>query len=178
MRKTFIWAVALVMLQLPLVGFTLLQERTWGGPNDDEGAAVAVAPDGSVYLTGTTQSFGKGTRDAFLVKYSDRGRLLWQRTYGTAPDDLSNGDEFGLGVAVAPNGSAAYITGQARGGNVFLARFSESGSLVWQKTWGDNGNSPRAVAVDNHGSVYVAGATFTYGEGGDAFLVKFSRRAG
>ena len=174
MRKTFVWAVALVVLQVPLVGFTLLQERTWGGPNDDEGAAVAVAPDGSVYLTGTTQSFGKGNRDAFLVRYSDSGRLLWQRTYGTAPDDLSNGDEFGLGVAVAPNGSAAYITGQARGGNVFLARFSESGSLVWQKTWGDNGNSPRAVAVDDHGSVYVAGFTFTYGEGGDAFLVKFS----
>ena len=75
---------------------------------------------------------------------------------------------------MSPYGDAVYITGQARGGNVFLARFSESGRLVWQKTWGDNGVSPGGAAVGADGSIYVAGFIFPGVGQGDAFLVKFS----
>jgi beta-propeller uncharacterized protein DUF5122 len=42
--------------------------------------AVDVAPDGSVYVAGTTLSFGAGDRDAFLLKYNTDGTLAWQRT--------------------------------------------------------------------------------------------------
>src|SRR6185295_17367163 len=109
----------LILFQISLLALVLVQQGTWGGPDTDEAAGVAVAADGSVYVTGTTLSFGQGGRDAFLLKYAPDGSLVWQRTYGTAPDASFVADEFGTGVAVAADGSV-YITGQYRDGNLFL----------------------------------------------------------
>jgi uncharacterized delta-60 repeat protein len=168
MRKMALIATVLILLQISLVALVLVQQRTWGGPDTDEAAGVAVAADGSVYVTGTTLSFGAGGRDAFLLKYAPDGSLVWQRTYGTAAD------EFGNAVAVAPDGSI-YITGQYGDGNVFLVKFAPGGNLIWQKTYGQNGPFSNGVAVAGDGSVYVAGGSFNDGVGqGDAILVKFS----
>src|SRR5207247_10876569 len=59
--------------------------------------------------------------------------------------------------------------------NLFLTKFDPAGNLLWQRTWGTNGNVANAVKVAADGSVYVAGATFTFDVGqGDAILLKFS----
>src|SRR5215510_3967792 len=144
MRKSIVWtATLLILVQMTILAVTLSQQSTWGGADLDEADEVAVAPDGSVYLTGTTLSFGAGGRDAFLLKYAPNGSLAWQRTYGTAPTPLTTGDEFGLGVAAAPDGSA-YVTGQFGEGNLFLTKFDPNGNLLWQQTWGTNGNVANA----------------------------------
>jgi uncharacterized delta-60 repeat protein len=174
MRKAILLGAFLVLIQIPLVGLVLLEERTWGGPNEDEAADVAVAPDGSVYVTGTTLSFGAGGRDAFVLKYAPDGSLSWQRTYGTTPSPITAGHEFGLSVAAAADGSA-YVTGQFGQGNLFLLKFDPAGNLLWQRTWGNNGDVSRGVAIAADRSVYVAGVTFTSGQGqGDALLVRFT----
>ena len=101
---------------------------------------------------------------------------MWQRTFGTAPSEpFARADEFSQGVGVSPDGSAIYVTGQFGNGSVFVACFDPSGTLVWQRTWGDNGNSANGIAVGADGSVYVAGATSTFGVGqGDAFVFKLT----
>ena len=80
MRKTALIATVLILLQISLVALVLVQQGTWGGPDTDEAAGVAVAADGSVYVIGTTLSFGAGGRDAFLLKYASNGNLVWQRS--------------------------------------------------------------------------------------------------
>jgi uncharacterized delta-60 repeat protein len=160
---------------MSVIAFDLSHESTWGGPADEEATDMAVARDGSVYVTGTTLSFGAGDRDAFLLKYSPDGSLEWQRTYGTAvAQPLVRPADFGQGVAAAADGSV-YITGQLAGGNLFLVKFDAAGHLLWQRTWGGSGNFGIAVGVAADGSVYVAGGTFTFGAGqGDALLLKFT----
>lgn len=174
MRKIML-ATALALIPISVLAIALSQERTWGGPDVEEGDEVAVAPDGSVYVAGTTLSFGAGDRDAFLLKFAPDGSLAWQRTYGTGPvEEFARADEFGLGVAAAPDGSA-YVTGQFADGNLFLAKFDPNGTLLWQRTWGDNGNVSNGVEVAADGSVYVSGITFTFDVGqGDAILLKFT----
>ena len=44
---------------------------TLGGSTDDFGWSVAVAPDGSVYVCGYTQSAGAGGWDLLLAKITD-----------------------------------------------------------------------------------------------------------
>lgn len=44
---------------------------TLGGSNDDECHSVAVAPDGSVYVCGQTNSAGAGNYDFLLAKITD-----------------------------------------------------------------------------------------------------------
>jgi uncharacterized delta-60 repeat protein len=174
MRKPILVATVLVVAQIPVFALVLSQERTWGGPLEDVGEDVAVAADGSVYVTGTTDSFGAGGRDAFLLKYAADGSLEWQRTYGTTPSLVTGGQDFGLGVAIGSDQSV-YITGGFGSGNLFLVKFDPDGNVVWQRTWGGNGVSGSDVAVAADGSVYVAGVTFLSGQGqADALLVKFT----
>src|SRR5919198_867610 len=67
-------------------GPSLSFQQTWGGTNFDRAEEVAVASDGSIYVTGTTFSFGTGMADgdsdAFLLKFALDGTLVWHRTYG------------------------------------------------------------------------------------------------
>ena len=176
MRKTVVLGVVLFLIQVSLIALVLVQQITWGGLDREHAFDVAAGPGGSVYVTGVTRSFGAGGEDAFLLKFAANGSLEWQRTYGTAPDDLNSGSELGRGVAVAADG-AVYVTGNYRDGNLFLAKFSAAGSLQWQQTWGDAENvySPSGVQI-GAGGVYVAG--FTGSGQGDAFLVKFDPASG
>ena len=75
-----------------------------GPPSGDLGEpGVALAADGSVYVTGVSTNNGN---DAVLLKFDANGILLWERTWGGADSDTS------LAVAAAPDGSA-YIAGTA-----------------------------------------------------------------
>src|SRR5262245_34671025 len=175
-RTTVLLVVGLSFI---LNGFTLLayelqQERTWGGPGRDGAQGVAAAAEGSVYVTGGTRSFGAGDEDAFLLKYAANGTLLWQRTYGTVPDELNSGEESGIDIAVAPDNSGVVVLGNYRDGNIFLAKFSTAGSLLWDLTWGGNQEGASAVAIALDGTIYVTGVTFDFGAGqGDVFLLSF-----
>ena len=84
MRKTLAMSLTFVLTATTVSARQLGFERTWGGVNQDAAEGVAVAPDGSVYATGTTLSFGAGDQDIFLLKYAADGTLVWQRTWGTA----------------------------------------------------------------------------------------------
>ena len=176
MRKTIVVGAALTLLSVTLLAYVLQQGRTWGGPDRDGAQGVAVAADGSVYVTGGTLSFSAaGDEDAFLLKYAANGALLWQRTYGTAADAFNSGAESGIDVAVAPDNSGVVVLGNYRDGNIFLAKFSATGTLIWDLTWGGNQEGASAVAIAPGGTIYVTGATFDFGAGqGDAFLLSFT----
>jgi hypothetical protein len=177
MRKTIVLGAILIGLQIPLLAYVLVQERTWGGSERDGAIGVAAAGDGSVYVTGSTLSFGAGGEDAFLLKYDAGGSLQWERTYGTAPDELS-GDESGIDVAVAPDGSGVVVLGNYRGGKIFLAKFLPDGTLLWDLTWASTasdvseGAAGLAISATN-GTIYVTGTTSGPGIT-DAFILSFT----
>jgi hypothetical protein len=147
-------------------GPTLLFQTTWGGANGDMGSGVAVASDGSGYVTGLTASF---TTDAsaqiFAVKFGADGSLTWQRAW-TGPTVFGS---FGSpGAALAPDGSL-YVTGTTTLGSDegVVLKFDPNGNLLWQRVLsaGTRAQEADAVATGPDGSAYVVGTITDFANG-------------
>lgn len=140
---------------------TLQWARHFGGAGEDVGRDVAVAPSGTVLLTGLFSQgaapepgaidFGTGglvshgDADAFLAAFSPGdGRTLWARSFGGPTYDNSKS------LVVAEDGGI-YLTGlfqredvtasaqgvlfSAGGFEGFLAGFSPDGAERWRHRW-------------------------------------------
>jgi uncharacterized delta-60 repeat protein len=139
---------------------SLTWQRTFQGPEQfriDQGNGVAVAPDGSVYVTGQTVGV---QGDVLLLKFSPEGSLLWQRRWD------GGGAESGEAVAVGSDG-AIYVTGGTNSfggfGHLFVLRFAPDGTLVWQRIRSVATDAAvgtgQGIAVGSDGSVYAAGVS-------------------
>jgi hypothetical protein len=107
----------------------LLWRKTYSGSGYEYGASMTVAADGGFAITGITDSRGAGSQDAYLIKASSTGDLLWSNTYGG-----SNVDQ-GFGLVPLSDGGFC-ITGLSNSGGsyIFLARTASDGSQQWWKT--------------------------------------------
>jgi uncharacterized delta-60 repeat protein len=152
-----------------------LWQTTWGGLTLDNGQSVAVDSANNIIITGYTDSFGAGNNDAFVVKYSSAGSLLWSKTWG------GSGDDRGYGVAVdsANNIIIAGYTPSFGAGlyDAFVVKYSSSGEQLWNNTWGGTSNDyGYDVAVDSADNILITGSTRSFGAGryNDAIVVKYS----
>ncbi len=147
--------------------------RTWGGPEPDEGFGVAVDSSNNVYIGGRTRSFGVGDNDILLVKYDSSGVQQWNRTWGGTDYDLS------WGVAVDSSNNV-YLAGHtinfgAGSYDMVVVKYDNSGVQQWNRTWGgtdaETGWGVVAYSSDN---VYLVGETMSFGAGSrDMVLVKY-----
>lgn len=92
------------------------------GKGDDQGAAVAVEPDGKVVVAGSTTSVGGGSSNVFVARMLADGAL--DPTFGTAKDEtpdgvvnLSFGDGDDTAAAVAVSGGKVLVAGTSKQGD-------------------------------------------------------------
>ena len=92
-RQQFVDIAALIV-KLTSDG-ALVFDRQFAGRVSETAEGVAVAPDNTIYVAGTTTSFGAGDQDAFVLHVQPTGKkILDAVTWGGA------GFETGSGVAV------------------------------------------------------------------------------
>jgi hypothetical protein len=156
--------------------------RRWDGfaNGADLGNAIAVTGAGSVYVAGQTARV-LSSGDAVVLKYAGNGTLEWRRAK-TSPGAFY--DEF-KDVALLGNGDLAatghYYGGVLNGDDVYLARFTPTGSTRWERSYNGPGNlgiSGERVAPGPKGALYVAGFGFTADTGGDILTLKYSGAGG
>lgn len=150
---------------------TLGFARRWGGRSGDAPSDIAIAADGTILLSGSTNSFGQGDDDAFLLQVSRNGKGVAADTWGAAT--LDNGG----GVAVRGDGVISLgATTQTPGPFVFarasarLARdrgtLTDPGKLLLESFH---------VASDAGGTATAASGTTGYAGSFDAALVLITR---
>lgn len=151
--------------------------KTWGGPQNDYGFAVAVDGFDNVYVTGATNSYPAAQSDAFLLKYDSSGNLLYQNTWGGPQNDQGNS------VAVDSTGNV-YVAGTTTSfgtnpgvPNAFLLKYDSAGRLLF-KQFPEGGQSAygTGVTVDGVGNVYLTGYAYGFGTNPgapNAFLLKY-----
>ncbi|GAG49427.1 unnamed protein product, partial [marine sediment metagenome] len=111
--------------------------RTFGGSGEDYGGTVQVTSDGGYIITGNTQSFGAGGRDAYLVKTDSMGVEEWSRTFG------GSGEDYGWAVQETSDGGYI-ITGStqsfgAGNSDVYLVKTDSMGFEEWSRIFDGSG---------------------------------------
>jgi len=144
----------------------------YGGDKYDEGHSIAVTEDGGYIICGTTNSFGAGNYDIYLIKTDSQGNELWSRTFG--------GEKSDIGYSIIVTEDGGYIicgkTDSFGAGkeDVYLIKTDSEGNELWSRTFGgeksDIGNS---VAITEDGGYIISGSTKSYGLGKeDVYLIK------
>jgi uncharacterized delta-60 repeat protein len=144
-----------------------------GGEETDYASSMQVTTDGGYILAGTTESYGAGSSDVFLLKYETNGTLTWAKTAG--------GSSFDRAASVAQTTDGGYIVagGTVSFGegsqDVFLLKYDSSGTLSWAKTIGGSGDDWGTAVEQTSDDGYIVSAyTTSYGAGGrDILLLKY-----
>lgn len=128
-----------------------------------------------IVTSGPYQTLATGTNDAYLAKFTSAGSLSWATFYGGDNENRGfglsadqNGNIYLTGYTTSKNGIAtanAFQTsfggaGTDNTGDAFLAKFSNSGNLLWGTYYGgSNDEKGLAVSTDNSDNIYLTGKT-------------------
>jgi hypothetical protein len=184
----------------------------YGGSLEETGMGVKTDASGNILIAGHTVStasiattgayqttYGGGTYDVVVAKFSATGTRTWGTYYGGTDYDILRditinniGDIFISGNTKSTTKISTTGAHQAAFGggtyDAFIARFSNSGALVWGTYYGGASDDyPLGLTLDNTGNVIIAGETNSTANistagafqvscagGYDGFLIKFT----
>ena len=144
--------------------------KTYGGSRLDDAYSVQQTIDGGYIAAGSTNSFGSGYKDFWLVKTDPNGEMQWNKTYGGIYDDIA--------YSVQQTNDEGYIicgyTGTLAGYEDFwLVKTDSNGNMVWNKTYGgENSEYAYFVQQTSDNGYILAGSTYSSGTEFDMWLVK------
>jgi hypothetical protein len=144
--------------------------KTFGGPNHDEGFSLINVSDGYL-VAGSTSSFGAGKDDVWLIKTNLSGDHVWNKTFGGPNNDVAYSltqTSYGYIIAGSTNSFGAGNS------DVWMIKTNMSGDHVWDKTFGgSNSDSGMSVVQTLDGGFAIAGRTYSFGAGDvDIWFIK------
>jgi hypothetical protein len=146
--------------------------RTFGGTYEDRAHSVQQTSDGGYIIAGTTDSYGAGHYDFWLVKTDSSGKEEWNRTFvGIDWDEAYSVQQTSDGGYIIAGYTDSYGVGSSY---FWLVKTDSSGKEEWDRTFGGT-YKDRAYSVQqtSDGGYIIAGYTHSYGAGsGDFWLVK------
>lgn len=138
--------------------------------------SIVLSEDGGFVVTGQTGSSTGKNSEAFLIKYSSTGSILWSKSWGdganTAGNRLIKTSDEGY-LIVGYTGDSA----DTNGVQVMVAKFDDSGNMSWSRTWGGSKyDEAYAVAQLKDGNFVISGSSCSFGvdEDADMFLFKLN----
>lgn len=146
-----------------------LWSKNIGGSGTEIGCSVANTLDGGWIISGSTDSYGSGGTDAYLIKMDDLGNVSWAKTFG------SSNEESAYSVIQCSDGGYIAVGESSFAGSSYdnyIIKTDASGTLQWTKIIGGTYDEGALGIVEISGLGYTFyGSTKTGGAGGkDAFI--------
>jgi hypothetical protein len=149
--------------------------KSVAGTNNITGSSICWDATGNIYVTGYfvgTADFGaeqitaNGNQDFFVAKYKDSGELIWVKNAGASSSEAAAGIETDASGNIYVIGS--FNTATTIGttnmtsfglGDIFLAKYSAGGDVVWAKHVGGGTNYDNGydVTIDKSNNIYLTG---------------------
>ncbi len=98
--------------------------RVIGGSGVDMANVIKPTADGGYIVGGSTESFGAGYKDMWMMKFDSSSKLSWQKTYGGSYRDSVAGAQ-----QTADGGFI--MAGESR-----VIKLDASGNIIWSKSYG------------------------------------------
>ena len=145
-------------------------QYTYGGSGYERAYYIQQTSEGGYVVAGSTDSFGAGGDDFWILKLNSTGAITWQHTYG--------GDSHERPHSIRQTGDEGYVVigytfsfgiGEA---NFWILKLNPTGAIEWQQTFGrGHFNDPNSLQQTNDGGYIINGFTDSFGAGKYDFLV-------
>jgi len=154
----------------------VIWQKTCGGVSIDWAFSVRQISDGGYILAGTTQSFGSGGNDIWIIKMDTSGNTVWQKTYGTEYAMYSETRSYKISIQETLNSGYIVAGGddeaRYRSGDFWVFNLDAGGNIVWQKIYGGRGTDyAHSIEQTRDGGYIVAGYNSSFGAGWSDFWV-------
>lgn len=149
---------------------------SFGDTGNESGQGITIDGSGNFFVTGyfyspaivlgTTTITSAGSSDAFIASFSPTGNSLWAKRSGGGFNDAAyavNSDGSGNIYIVGGYLSTLYTAGSytfanSGGYDLFLSKYSNSGTVLWAKTCGGGQDDiAYGISHDVSGNVFITG---------------------
>ena len=159
-----------------------LWAKSIAGNGESYAFSLAIDAEGNVYTsgdftdsikfdpgTGVKNLSAKGGEDVFILKFNDKGNLLWAKSFGGKSTDYSQsiafddkGNVYTIGSfseAVDFNmGNDTVKISAVGASDIYIQKMDAKGNFVWAKSFGGkNPDIGYSIAIDIAGNVYTTG---------------------
>jgi hypothetical protein len=141
-----------------------------GSSGNDLVKGSVLDSQGNIYLAGTTtgglySKVSSGQNDVFLIKLNSTGVMQWTQQIGTTGNDEANqvtmGKDGFIYIAGASNGNFDGNVNSSGQYHMILLKYDSTGAKLLSKqlSVGTNIDSANSIALDDAGSIFLAGYT-------------------
>ena len=124
-------------------------QQAYGGSDDNSVSSIQQTADGGYVVGGTTNSFGEGGDDFWIIKLSAAGDIEWEKTFGTSSEEVSH--------ALRQTSDGGYIAA----GSISLYGAGHSDFLVLKLLQDGNIDSPCKFLQDSSAQVTITSVSPT-----------------
>ena len=129
-------------------------ENTFGGIAEDVGYSIANANDGGYVIACQTRSYGKGGSDGMLVKFNSNGDKEWEKLFGGKGFDYFRSIiKHSKNGYIVSGGTRSFSEGDSE---AWILSVDDNGFLIWQNTYGDNGEDGFNMVKETTNNGYIA----------------------
>ncbi len=153
----------LVLVLLVCAQPVAVHQVSWDGGSggEDRAAALAVAPNGTAFLTG--YSFAESTDfDVVTLAVDTGGRVAWSRRYGSSLRCEDRGWSLVVDAAGGPVAAGGSIADFEQGWDFIALKYGPDGYSAWFRRYDSPQHSddkPAAVTVGRDGGTVMTGAS-------------------
>lgn len=169
----------------------LLWSKYFGGSFTDTPLGIVETNDNNFIIVGSSDSNdfnisdNKGTYDFWVVKISNFGNLIWEKSFGGSEIDearaittTNDGNFLIVGDTRSKDKNVSKNNGAA---DIWILKISTDGNLIWEKTIGaTNFDVARAITKTQDNDFVIAGSSRSLDNGfenkgqNDALIIKIN----
>lgn len=183
MKKFFIFLIVLYSVGSYSQAPSIAWQKLIGGSNSEIGSFISIVNDNSVFIgsrsnsniSGYKSQNTRGGYDYWIVKVSENGDFLWDKTIGAGPvsilfpnnDITCSVNKTSDGSILIGGFSESSISGEktevSRGDfDYWLVKLDVSGNIIWDKTIGGSSyDGLNSFFESNDGNYIIVGTTLS-----------------